>query len=107
MVLRTLSFYVQEDEIKRDPACSFSNLKPDEPLMLEFIRLPLVWHNHVVVVEFLDRDRKECPPQVLEDGRCMVPKEAMNDFIFYFRLLGKRDDHILETTTHGVCFERR
>lgn len=103
--MRTLKFIVNNKTILKDPSCDFSNLKPKsgEVIRAEF-SFSSEWNKAVKVIAFYSRDRKELTPQVLsEDDSCIIPSEALNDFVFYIQILGKRKGKKFETDKLAVC----
>lgn len=60
------------------------------------------------VAGFWDRNREECRAQVIsEDNTCVVPAKALEDFIFYVEVLGKRGDIIRHTERRAIVFSGR
>lgn len=100
--MRTLKFIVDEQIIKKDPNCDFSNIIPGTEgyLQAEFSFSP-EWNDCVKVVAFYTTLGRECSPQVLEDGKtCMIPAEALTRKAFLIRVLGKHKN--LKLTTNRV-----
>lgn len=102
--MRTLKLVVDGYKIKYDDSNSdFSRSKAEmgKPLKIEVI-FPPEWDRAVKVMAFYDRDHKECKPQVIENNSCMVPKEALKEYVFYVQILGKKNGKILETDKKSI-----
>lgn len=95
--MRTLKFIVDHLIVRPDPSCDFDNLIPGTEgyLVAEFTFAP-EWNNCAKVVEF-SRNFKECEPQVLKNGRCIIPADALVGRTFKIRVIGKRDGYKLIT----------
>ena len=88
--IRILKFIVDGQLIKQNPNCDFTGLVPgtEEYLTAEFSFSP-EWNGAIKVAEFW-RGAKECPPQILKDGRtCIIPAEALKGKKFGIRVIGK------------------
>ena len=99
--MRTLSFIVDGQIIKKDPNCDFNDLIPGTTgyLKAEFT-FSKEWDNTIKVAGFY-RNGYECPPQVLEDGRsCMIPSEALTSRQFKIEVLGKNEK--IKLTTNKI-----
>lgn len=97
--MRTLKFIVNDQIIKKDPKCDFSNLIPGSEghLKAEF-SFSSEWDGCVKVASFWGSFGKEYPPQVLEKGRmCIIPKEALAKRSFKIQVVGKKDSLKLST----------
>lgn len=102
--MRTLKFIIDKQIIKRDPNCDFDGLVAGTEgyLQAEF-SFSSDWDNCTKVAAFYSRG-KECPPQVLEDGRtCMIPSEALKGRAFGVRVFGKNGRLKLVTSKEIVC----
>lgn len=102
--MRTLNLIVDGYEIKCDELKSnFSRsiAEMGTPLKIK-VTFPPEWDRAVKVMAFYDRDHKECTPQVIENDSCMVPKEALKEYIFYIQILGKKNGKILETDKKSI-----
>lgn len=102
--MRTLRFIVEDQILKRDPACDFDNLVPgtDGYLRAEFQFSP-EWNGSTKVAAFYSVMGREYPPQVLRDGRsCMIPAEACAKQTFYARVIGKKDGYKILTNKVAI-----
>ena len=61
------------------------------------VEFPPEWDRAVKVMEFYDRNHNECTPQVIENGSCIVPPEALKDLVFFVKILGKKNGKIMRT----------
>lgn len=89
--MRTLKFIVEDQIIRPDPNCDFSNLVPGTEgyLQAEF-SFSSEWAGCMRVATFYSMMGTEYSPQVLEDGRaCMIPAEALKRKTFKVQVLGK------------------
>lgn len=96
--MRTLKFIVNRQIIEKDPKCDFSDLVPGSSgyLQAKFSFSP-EWNKCVKVAKF-HYLKKEFPPQIIKDGVCMIPAEALTSRAFKIRVLGKgENDYKLET----------
>lgn len=102
--MRVLEYFVNGDEINTIPRHNYSGLVPKskEPIKLKFT-FSDEWNNTAKVVEFTTRDGKECEPQILINNVCMIPERALNEYIFYIRVLGKSKDDLLTTKKMTIC----
>jgi hypothetical protein len=103
--MRTLRFIVDDQIIKQDPNCDFSNLIPGSAgyIRAEFDFSP-AWQGFVKVAGFAGRNH-ECEPQILEDGRsCVVPADALESRFFDIKIFGRKDDMRL-TTNHVRVYQ--
>lgn len=92
--MRTLRFIVDDQIIRQDPNCDFSNLVPGTEgyVQAEFTFSP-EWVDTVKVVGFYSMMGHEYSPQVLKDGKtCMIPSEALKRRSFKIRVIGKRGE---------------
>ena len=96
--MRTLKFIVDRQIIKKDPSCDFDGIVPGTKgyLQAEFAFSP-EWVGTVKVASFLSPTGVEYSPQVLENGRCIIPSEALEGRRFKIQVLGKRDDFRIVT----------
>ena len=97
--MRTLKFIVDKQIITQDPKCDFSGLVPGSEgyLKAEFAFSP-DWRDTVKGVGFWTRLGKECPPQILEDGKtCIIPAEALKGKEFKLAVMGKKEGFKLVT----------
>lgn len=100
--MRTLRFIVEDQIIKADPNCDFSDLVPgtEQYLQAEF-SFSGKWKDCTKVAGFYSMLGKEYPPQVLKDGKtCMIPSEACAKRSFKIQVIGKNDK--LKLTTNKV-----
>lgn len=102
--MRILEYFVNGNEIKKIPRNNYSGLIPKskESVKLKFT-FSSEWDNTAKVVEFVTRDGKECEPQILINNVCMIPEQALNEYIFYIRVLGKSKDDLLTTEKMTIC----
>lgn len=99
--MRTLSFIVDGQIIKKDPECDFNDIVPGSSgyLVAKFT-FSSEWDDTVKVVAFW-RNSHECPPQILKDGRsCVIPSEALTNRSFCISVLGKKGK--LKLTTNKI-----
>jgi hypothetical protein len=91
--MRTLKFIVDDQIIKQDPNCDFTNLVPgtDGYLQAHF-SFSSAWDGCVKVAAFSSALGTEYNPQILKDGKtCVIPSEALKKQIFKVRVIGKKD----------------
>lgn len=89
--MRTLKFIVEDQIIKKDPNCDFSNLVPGTE---GYIRAEFSFSNNWAgckkVAAFYSILGHEFEPQILEDGKsCLIPKEALQKEKFSIRVIGR------------------
>ena len=96
--MRILRFIVDNESIKQDPSCDFSGLFPGKnpDVRAEFI-LSSEWEKTVRVAAFWSMLDTEYEPQVVQDGGCNIPKDALNRASFRIQLLGKKYEPALGT----------
>lgn len=102
--MRTLEFIVDGTEIKKSNGANNSGLikGSNESVMLKF-SFSQEWDKSAKVIEFTTRDGKECKPQILINNMCEVPEKALNEYIFYVRVLGKNSKELLTTKKMAIC----
>lgn len=101
--MRSVRFIVNEQIIKQDPTCDFSDLVPGTEgyLQAEFVFSP-EWNGYVKVAKFCSNMGREYTPQVLKDGKtCLVPAEALKKRVFKVSIVGKKEK--LKLTTNKVA----
>ena len=89
--MRTLKFIVEDQIIKKDPNCDFSNLVPGTEgyIRAEFL-FSNDWAGCKKVAAFYSILGHEFEPQILEDGKsCLIPKEALQKEKFSIRVIGR------------------
>ena len=92
--MRILRFIINDQIIKRDSNCDFSNLVPGTEgyIQAEFI-FSSDWNNTIRVAAFYSMTGQEYEPQVLKDGKtCMIPAEALKQHSFKIQLIGKKNN---------------
>ena len=89
--MRTLKFIVEDQIIKKDPNCDFSNLVPGtEGYIQEELSFSNDWAGCKKVAAFYSILCHEFEPQILEDGKsCLIPKEALQKEKFSIRVIGR------------------
>lgn len=97
--MRTLKFIVEDQIIKQDPKCDFSNLIPGSEGYLEAeFSFSKEWDGCAKVVGFYSPLGREYPPRVLSDGRtCVIPFEALEKKTFKIQVIGKKNGFKLKT----------
>ena len=88
--MRVLKFLVEDKTIRPDPSCDFSGLFPgkEKQMRVEFAFSP-EWNDRMKVVAFWSILNKEYAPQLLIDGGCLIPEEALSKVAFKIQILGK------------------
>ena len=97
--MRILKFIVDNQIIKQDPDCDFSNLVPgtEEYLQAEF-SFSQEWKGCVKVAAFWSALGREYEPQVIKDGKtCIIPSEALKRRAFKIQVIGKNKNIKLTT----------
>lgn len=97
--MRTLKFIVDNQILKQDPKCDFSNLVPgtEEYIQAEF-SFSSEWDGYVKAVGFWSLFGKEYPAKVLSSSRtCMIPAEALKRRSFKIQVVGKKKEEKLVT----------
>ena len=99
--MRTLRFIVDDQIIKQDPNCDFTNLVPGtEGYLHAYFSFSPAWNNCLKVAAFHSPMGKEYPPQVLKDGHmCVIPAEALKFRKFCIKIIGKKDGYRINTNT--------
>ena len=100
--MRTLKFIVDDQIIKEDPNCDFSNLVPGTEgyLQAEFA-FSSEWRGATKIVGFWSMMGTEYEPQKLSDGcTCIIPAEALKRHSFKMQVIGKRGD--MRITTNKI-----
>ena len=107
--MRTLKFIVEDQIIKPDPKCDFSNLVPGTEgyLNAEF-SFSKGWENCTKVAAFYSNLGREYEPQVLNRrGVCLIPAEALQNSIFKVQVLGQKENFTIRTNKLVVRQTRR
>ena len=102
--MKTLRFIVENQIIKKDPTCDFSNLIPGSKgyLIAEF-SFSKEWENMAKVVGFYSPLGREYPPRVLADGKtCVIPFEALEKKTFKVQVIGQSKDFNRKLKTNKV-----
>ena len=102
--MRTLRFIVDNQIIKQDPNCDFSNLIPGTEgyLQAEFLFSP-EWKGCVKIATFRSSLGREYAPQIIKDGKtCMIPAEALERRVFKVGVVGKKDNLTILTNNVPV-----
>lgn len=97
--MRTLSFIVDDQIIKKDPNCDFIGLIPGTEgyLQAEFSFSPQ-WDGCTKVAAFWSVMGHEYPPKKLDNGKtCLIPAEALQKKTFGIQIIGKKQDFRLTT----------
>jgi hypothetical protein len=104
--MRTLKFIVEDQILKLDPECDFSDLVPGTEgyLRAEFV-FSREWNGYVKVAGFYSPMGTEYEPQILKDGRsCIIPAEALVRRKFRVQVHGKgTKGKIMKTNKVTVC----
>ena len=89
--MRTLKFIVEDQIIKKDPNCDFSNLVPGtEGYIRAEFSFSNDWAGCKKVAAFYSNLGHEFELQILEDGKtCLIPKEALQKEKFSIRVIGR------------------
>ena len=98
--MRTLKFIINGQTITLDSKCNLDGLSPGTKgyLQAEFT-FSNEWDNCVKVAAFYSNLGIEYKPQVINNGTCMIPVEALKKSIFKVRVLGQRGDYTIRTNT--------
>lgn len=108
--MKQLKLNVYEDSIRFDPYYYESGrVMPDrgETVEVHFSFSP-DWDGYTKVAGFWNRNHEECEPQVIsDDNTCIVPAKALEDFIFYMEVLGKRGEARRHTERRAIVFKGR
>lgn len=101
--MRTLIFTVEHGVLKPDPECSFTGLFPakNQEILAEF-NFSSDWTYTPSVAAFYSILGKEYTPQVIDDGHCMIPPEALTLPVFKVQVLGNNRGKIVATNTLTV-----
>lgn len=102
--MRTLKFIVEDQIVKPDPNCDFSDLVPGTRgyLKAEF-SFSKAWDGYIKVAGFFSMMGREYKPQILKDGKtCVIPAEACAKPQFRIQVLGKRGTDVLTTNKLAV-----
>lgn len=104
--MRTLKFIVEDQIIKQDPNCDFSNLVPGTEgyLQAEFV-FSKQWTGADKVAGFYSVMGREYPPQVISSSNtCIIPAEALKGEKFKIKVFGLRGtDFKITTNKLTVC----
>lgn len=100
--MRPLRFIVENQIIRQDPDCDFSNLVPgSEGCLLAEFSFSQEWNDCVKVAGFYSSLGKEYEPQVLMDGKtCVIPAEALKKRVFKIKVIGK--NNLIKLSTNKV-----
>lgn len=101
--MRTLKFIVDGQSIKQDPNCDFTGLIPGTEgyLQAEF-SFSSDWSGCTAVAAFYSNLGKEYEPQLIKNGRCLIPAEALAKSIFKVRVIGRKTNYKLGTNKVSV-----
>ena len=89
--MRTLKFIVEDQIIKQDPNCDFSDLVPGTEgyLRAEF-SFSREWLGFAKVIGFYSLMGTEYEPQSLDaKSSCVIPREALARHRFYIQVMGR------------------
>lgn len=107
--MRTLKFNVNDQIIKQDPACDFSNIIVGSSgyLKAEF-SFSEEWDGFVRVAEFRNyhHDKEPISVAIGKDNTCLVP-DVTNTTSWRVRVIGKRGKTFLSTNETRVIQKRR
>ena len=102
--MRTLKFIVDGQTIKQDPTCDFAGLVPGTEgyLQAEF-SFSSEWNGTTRVAGFYSNMGREYEPQVLKNGTtCVIPPEALANYIFKVKVIGKDKNFKIMTNKFAV-----
>lgn len=104
--MRTLKFNVNDQILKKDDFCDFSNLVAGTEGYLEasFI-FSNNWNGCKKAAVFLSSG-KDYPIPII-DNKCDIPKEALKDYYFKMYIVGEKDGYRLITNTIRINQTRR
>lgn len=96
--MRRLKFIVEDQIIKPDPNCDFSNLVPgsEEYLQAEFSFSP-EWNGFVKAAGFYSAMGVEYEPRQLINDQCVIPSEALEKRVFKIQIVGAKGATRLRT----------
>lgn len=96
--MRTLRFIVNDQIIKQDETCDFSDIVSGTKgyLKAEFIFSPK-WIGCAKVAAFYSPMGTEYQPQILNGNTCIIPEEATKRNTFKIQILGKKRDFTITT----------
>lgn len=104
--MRTLKFIVDDQILRVDPECDFSDLVPGTEgyLKAEFA-FSREWYGYAKVAAFSSPMGTEYEPQILKDGRsCVIPAEALVRRKFKVQVQGKGTyGKIMKTNKVTIC----
>lgn len=102
--MRTLSFIVNEQQIKKDPRCDFSQISPNTIgyLKAKFI-LRKGWGGCRIAASFWCLG-KEYAALVSQDGTCIIPDQALTWDNFKVSLTGVKEGYRI--TTNKITVEQ-
>lgn len=96
--MRTLRFIVDDQIIKQDPNCDFTNLVPgSEGYLQAYFSFSPAWNGCAKVAAFYSTMGKEYQPQVIKDGLCLIPAEALAKKQFVIKVIGKKAGYKINT----------
>lgn len=98
--MRILRFIVDDEMIKQDPSCDFTGLFPgrNPNVKAEFV-FSDEWKNTVKVAAFWSVLDSEYEPQVLNNGCCNIPTEALSRASFKIQVIGRKTKPSFGKTT--------
>lgn len=102
--MRTLNFIVKDQIITKDPNCDFGGLVPgtNDYIRAHFSFSP-EWDKYGKVATFWSMLGKEYTPQIIMNGTCKIPTEALKKMRFKVQVSGIKDGSIIKTNKVTVC----
>lgn len=103
--MRILRFIANRQMLEPDPECDFTGLisGTEGYLQAEFV-FDSEWTGCRVAASFFNLGKEY--PTIVENGRCVIPAEALNFQDFYVQLTGIRDGYKI-TTNRKIVRQRR
>lgn len=101
--MRILQFIVNGQKIEKNPSCDFSFIVPGSSgyLFAEF-GFSDEWADKMKVAEFRKDPNSECFSKKIINGRCEIPSEVLDGYMWCVKVVGKKQDVILPTNTISV-----
>lgn len=107
--MRVLRFIVDGQTITKDPDCDFEGIVPGTEgyLKARFV-CSEEWKSMGLVASFWSPMGKEYTPQLVLDGVCTIPSEALENRKFKVQLMGctKRDGEVKKLVTNKLEVEQ-
>lgn len=104
--MRKLKFDVEEQKIKKNDYCDFSNIvSGTKGYLFAKFSFSNEWIGMVKVAEFRRFENSECYSVKIVNGMCEIPSEVLSRKRWFLNVVGKKKNIILTTNKISVSQE--